>query len=590
MEWRGTEGSGALTLGKELGKGGEGSVYAVEAAEGLNHAELVAKIYHDPAGRAQKLVEMLRRPVYNDYIAWPENLIIDNGVFKGYLMRRLDYDSYRPWAEVAHASTRRSNASDFDYQYALYSALNLSYLLDSVHQAGHFIGDLNESNVLVGKDATVSLVDTDSAQVGEHLCLVGKPEFTAPEIVGSFADNPRTKATDIYAYGIMVWQLLTGGTHPTDGEWIGQGEPTSVTERIRSGSYPAIESTQNYKALSRVPTDAISPRIRSGVKRLISLDPAQRGTTEDFRNILQEELRELVQCSVVKSHWYSGSTCPWCIRVNAGLNDPWGGVTPQAVNAQMALPSISFETPEEKAAARVSLQPQGNSGANFRAGMAPLPGIPSNNSSMPYSQPVNTPGTVNIPGSGQGYSQQPPQPEPEIPTKVKGKSVLVYADGTWEVRPPLTELARTNFKLALSCFFDELPLWIRFWWGKHSIPAKLWALALGLVVGVATSASWWALTLIDNDFLPGFLHKFNLFYWLGLSSVASSGLFVLIFFFSGLIFTLKHKQYVSEVPWKTILRFLVIGLFYGPLFILIAIFFLAYLLVLLVIAIFHAER
>ncbi|MEZ4656723.1 MAG: hypothetical protein R2911_04055 [Caldilineaceae bacterium] len=54
-----------------------------------------------------------------------------------------------------------------------------------MHDRGHVVGDLNESNILVTPDARVTLVDADSFQVRAaqdvlHHCTVAKADFCRP--------------------------------------------------------------------------------------------------------------------------------------------------------------------------------------------------------------------------------------------------------------------------------------------------------------------------------------------------------------------------------------------------------------------------
>src|SRR5699024_5867863 len=76
------------------------------------------------------------------------------------------------------------------------------------------VGDVNESNILVASDARVMIIDTDSAQIKDpsgkvYKCLVGKPEYTAPEIShGSLKDHTRTFETDILHIQLQSFKCL----------------------------------------------------------------------------------------------------------------------------------------------------------------------------------------------------------------------------------------------------------------------------------------------------------------------------------------------------------------------------------------------
>lgn len=599
MQWKSLSGGGNLTIDSSpLGKGGEGAVYGVSSlsGEGLPDASsLVAKIYHEPntGNRFQKVVAMMQSPPNSEYIAWPlAALFDDNNKFQGFLMKKLDYEFYRPWAEVSHASTRRVNAKNFDYRYALTAALNLSDLLESVHQAGHIVGDVNESNILVGGDATVFLVDTDSAQVvtpdgKKYRCEVGKPEYTAPELTrGAFRDQDRNTQTDLFAYSIAVWQIITGGTHPTDGKYVGEGDPPSITDRVRKGVYPAIYGNNKYpeyKPLPRVPSEAINPELRANILQALSVAPENRGNFNSYREAIEKELSILKSCDNVSTHWFSGLSCPWCARANAGLSDPWGEEAPANHTSQVSLPAINFSDQGNKPSAqRVRLNTAPNSSQVS-------PAVSSFSSALPPVSSTLPPVSSNTPA---------PPPEEEIPEKIKGKTVLISSNGDWGPRPPLTQLAQSNFKLAVSCFFNEIPTWIKFWYGGYSLSVPLWWSSLiGWVGGILISLLWLLLPELLQDWVKGmplgsFIHQANLSQYYFYSSTITSAVFVSILFGSALIIFFKYrgKSVNAEKPLITISRFLLVSFFYGPVFVLLFFFFLVYLLILFIKSVFMAEH
>lgn len=157
-----------------LGRGGEGSVYAVESTSSNSlgsAAELVGKIYHDDptkqAEREAKCVAMLQSVPKTDSIVWNlGNLYTAEGKFAGFLMKRFQPDVYKTFMEVAHTRHRRKKFPKWSVMHSLLMARNLAVAIDAVHTAGHKVGDINESNVLVASDATVKIIDADSVQIG----------------------------------------------------------------------------------------------------------------------------------------------------------------------------------------------------------------------------------------------------------------------------------------------------------------------------------------------------------------------------------------------------------------------------------------
>lgn len=560
-------GSGAVVVGKELGKGGEGSVYVIESCDvtGLGSAsDLVAKIYHSPGegDRKAKIHAMVSSKPDTDSLAWPLGVLYDNSVFVGYVMRKLDSSRYRDWSELSSAKERRASAPDFDFRYALHACRNLAAAVDSAHQVGAFLGDINESNDLVGADASVLVVDTDSAQIRDSSgrvfpCLVGKPEFTAPEISkGRFEDNPRTRETDVFAYTVMVFQMLTGGAHPTDGKFSGSGSAPGVRDRILQGAYSALRPTKGFEKVDRIPVDCIPSKVLSAVTAGLSSDPSSRPSLHQFVQVYDDVLSSLKQCNRIPQHWFDKRDyvdCPWCARRDAGLYEPWGpqqsrnsvGRRPVSGSSglqQSTLPTVSFGSGNSAGPSvqRVKLSPNGASGGlgGFggtlgqsgpvmpSAGLsAPSSGYPGGTGAMVAAMSSGTPSASSLqPGSsysapsssssnsGSGISQQSgPQSQPSsqqpsqssVPKKVKGKTVLTYVDGTHAVRPSIGYLLRSDPSTAWFCIKNETPGFAQAWWSVDRPLVIPWASAAGLVLGLAVSAVWLVLMPMVAVWLGG---------------------------------------------------------------------------------------
>lgn len=87
--------------------------------------------------------------------------------------------------------------------------------LQFAHDAGIIHRDIKPSNILLYRGEHVYLSDfglvkdiDEESDLTRTGCLIGTPEYMAPEL----AEMPAGKSSDIYAVGIVLYQMLTGKT------------------------------------------------------------------------------------------------------------------------------------------------------------------------------------------------------------------------------------------------------------------------------------------------------------------------------------------------------------------------------------------
>jgi hypothetical protein len=246
-----------------------------------------------------------------------------------------------PVLQVFNPRSRAATLPGFDRRYLYRAAHNLARALGALHKSDYFVGDLNESNVLVTPSALVRLIDTDSFQVQEpkdetiiiYPCRVGKPEYTPRELQGqSLRKVVRKWEHDAFALAVLIFQLLLDGNHPFRARWLSPGEPPPMEERIRRGLFPYPASPEQR---AFAPGGREEPPIASlvvpppGVLGLNTLDPAlanlmrrcflegheqpsRRPTALEWEQTLAAAEAKLVDCE--RGHIYAGhlKACPIC--------------------------------------------------------------------------------------------------------------------------------------------------------------------------------------------------------------------------------------------------------------------------------------
>jgi len=208
----------AVSLGKSLGRGGEGEVFSVPASPGS-----VAKVYHKPPdpSRAEKIAAMVSAatPDLLRVAAWPTATLHTrpHGPIAGLVMPLVE--QHRELHVLYSPAQRRQIYPHAGWDFLVHAAVNVARAFASVHAAGHVMGDVNQKNVVVASDGTVRLIDCDSFQITakgrRFLCEVGVPDFTPPELHGhSFSKVVRTQNHDRFGLAVLLFHLLFMGRHP----------------------------------------------------------------------------------------------------------------------------------------------------------------------------------------------------------------------------------------------------------------------------------------------------------------------------------------------------------------------------------------
>lgn len=302
-----------LQLGAEVGRGGEGAVYAVQG-----QAQVVAKIYAQPPDpeRVDKLSAMVElfhlTPSLADWCAWPQSLLRDEGdVVRGFLMPRVQ--DHRPAHDVYNPEQRKAAFPLAAWDFLVRTAANCARMFATLHEAEVVVGDVNERNLLIGRDATVSLVDCDSFQLhrGPRLfrTAVGVVDYTPPELQGAdFATIVRTPNHDRFGLAVLLFKLLFLGRHPFSG-----GATGDLSLAIREKRFDYAELSGRMRHL--VPLTSVSSRLQELFHAAFLADAeAERPPPEAWLEALEAFEADLVACPREPLHRVPGEAtrCLWC--------------------------------------------------------------------------------------------------------------------------------------------------------------------------------------------------------------------------------------------------------------------------------------
>ncbi|ANK91545.1 MULTISPECIES: topoisomerase DNA-binding C4 zinc finger domain-containing protein [unclassified Rhizobium] len=315
-----------LKLSNRVGKGGEGEVFSLVDIPG--HA--VKRYFPQIAGdRESKIRAMVgsRVSASATTVAFPEQIVTDSrGKFVGFMMRLVD--KHKEIHELQTPSSRQKHFPKADYRFLVRVALNVARVFAQVHSTGCVVGDINQRGILVSETATVALIDADSFQFvhngDRHLCVVGVPEYTPPELQGkSLKDIVRSKDHDAFGLAVCIFQILCMDRHPFSGRFRAGDMPLekaiSEFRFAYSGRNTGMEPPPGSVKLSDFP-----PSVRLNFEEAFAPDHVgKRPSPEMWVKSLEELEQSLRPCSKNRLHHYSrlAQDCPWC-RMEATYGRP----------------------------------------------------------------------------------------------------------------------------------------------------------------------------------------------------------------------------------------------------------------------------
>jgi serine/threonine protein kinase len=247
---------GHYRLREQLGRGGMSEIYLAEDVR--IEREVAVKIV---SSRHADYIERFRREA--------EAIIT---LHHPHILPALDYGEHENWhylvmPYIAHGTLREQIArgpltleDSGDLLEQIASALNYA------HEQGIIHRDIKPSNILMRDDYYAYLADfglAKSLEVGDTITqmglLLGTPEYMAPEL----AKGPATISSDLYALGIVLYQMVTG-------------------QLPFSGETPIACYLKQIQELPTPPSyinPAVSPAVERVILRILDKTPQRRYQT-----------------------------------------------------------------------------------------------------------------------------------------------------------------------------------------------------------------------------------------------------------------------------------------------------------------------
>jgi serine/threonine-protein kinase len=161
---------------------------------------------------------------------------------------------------LSFASKKKTNVP---VEMALAIASAAAAGLHHAHEKKIVHRDVSPSNIIVGYDGSVKVVDFGIAKAGQ---LAGKLAYMSPEqIKGDVVD----RRSDVWSLGVVLYELAT-----TTRLFKGDGDDASIMDQIIGGKIP----------LPRIRRPELTNELQTVIMNALTVDPKRRyQTTDEFR-------------------------------------------------------------------------------------------------------------------------------------------------------------------------------------------------------------------------------------------------------------------------------------------------------------------
>jgi serine/threonine protein kinase len=270
-----------------IGRGGMASVYKVWDDKRTTH--LALKLLHDDLAEDPIFIRRFRREADNLKKLGHPNIVRyygleQNGPHVFMLMEYIDGSSLR--TEIASSKGRPFSSQRIkEVMTSVCSAVHFAHQMHRVHC------DLKPANILIESTGRLVVADFGIARMADGATTMtmvgaGTPAYMAPEQVRG--EDPTTQ-TDIYALGIILYEMLSGGERPFTGD---RATITGTTgDKVR----------WEHVHLEPLPLTNCDPDLQLVVMRCLAKNPDERYSSAlELLNALSQILAQKVDKRLVE--------------------------------------------------------------------------------------------------------------------------------------------------------------------------------------------------------------------------------------------------------------------------------------------------
>ncbi len=335
-------------IAEELGRGGQGVVFRTKDADTVIKIALKNNNQINDTKEIEEFKQKVKNLIYKPMpidinIAKPVSILKEEAGYVMHLLSGMRPISLLFPSEVPKSEGEKLEIPDFledlfikdkraaiYYTYycktgglrkRLYALSRLAIVLVRLHTRGLIYFDISHNNIFINDEEIplVYLIDADNIEYESiNKAYVYTPEYEVPEVLD---ENPNSLYSDIYAFGILSYLLITT-THPFKGSLNINPDWDSDDEQKEQWKLPWIEDS-NDDSNKTNPIKGLRGNLTI-TKDLDTLfhtlfeegkkDRYKRPTLPIWINSLEKAASKTIKCSNCEMSYYDHlfEICPYC--------------------------------------------------------------------------------------------------------------------------------------------------------------------------------------------------------------------------------------------------------------------------------------